>query len=297
MKHKTLVIGLGDMGLPIAANLVKGEHEVAGFDLRQQRLDMLAEAGGTAAASVAEAAKVADTAFLMVMNGDQVRDVVLGEGGLLANMAEGSVIVVTATIKPSEMDAIVPHCEKAGVGLIDSPVSGGRAGAEGGTLTLMASGDPEVLDSRMGALESISGKIFRVGDAPGVGTRTKASLQAAIGTVFAAVFECLALSAKAGVRGEAMLDVLTNSAIASPIVNYCAQQVMDRNFKGTGSQMATIHKDVGISLDFARDMGVPMFTTAAAFQIFQSAMSAFPGEDNWAGVKVIEQITGAEVGR
>ena len=249
------------------------------------------------ATDLADVAAKADTVFLMVMHGRQVQEIVSGPGGLLENLKPGACIIVTATIRPGEFEVLVPDCAKAKVGLIDSPVSGGRTGAEGGTLTLMLSGEPAVVDSRLAVLEAISSKIFRVGDQPGLGMRTKAALQTMIGTVFAALFEGLALSAKAGVKGEAMLEVLTNSAIASPMVDYCATQIMDRKFKDTGSQMATIYKDIGISLDYGRELGVPMFTTAAAFQLFQAAMTAFPGEDNWAGVKVLEQITGTPVQR
>ena len=295
MKHDVLVIGLGDMGLPIAENLIKGGHRVSGLDLRKERLDLLENCGGKSFTDLAAAASGADTVFVMVMHGNQVHEIVMGENGLLANLKKGSCIVVTATIKPGELDAIIEPCEEAGIGLIDSPVSGGRAGAEGGTLTLMASGDPKVVDSRIEALESISKKIFRVGESPGVGMRTKAALQATIGTIFTAVFEGMALAAKAGVKGEAMADVLSNSSVSSPMVDYAADQIINRKFKDTGSQMTTIHKDIGISLDYARELGVPMFATSAAFQIFQAAMTAFPGEDNWAGVKVIEQITGVEV--
>ena len=297
MKHEVLVIGLGDMGLPIACNLVEGGHSVQGFDLRAERLEMLEKAGGTPASDIASAAKNVDTVFIMVMNGKQVHDIVLGENGLLANLAKDSCIIVTATINPGELDAIVEPCEKAGIGLIDSPVSGGRAGAESGNLTLMLSGAPDVVDSRTGVLESISGKVFRVGEKPGVGMRTKTALQATIGSVFVAIFEGMALAAKAGVKGEAMAEVLSNSAVGSPMVKFCSENIIDRKFTETGSQMPTIHKDVGISVDYAREMGVPLFVTSSAFQVFQAAMTAFPGEDNWAGVKVYEQITGVEVKR
>lgn len=295
MKHKVLVVGLGDMGLPIAVNLAKAGHEVHGSDLRPERGKMLEEEGGRSAASLAAAAKEVDTVFLMVMHGRQVHELVLGDDGLLRHLPAGARIVVTATIRPAEFDALIEPCAAAGVGLIDSPVSGGRAGAEGGSLTLMCAGAPEHVDGCRAALEAIAAKIFVVSDQPGAGMRAKAALQASIGSVFTAVFEGLALAAKAGVPGQAMLDIMTNSAISSPMVDYCATQIMERRFKDTGSTMATIHKDIGISLDFARDQGVPLHTTAAAFQTFQAAMTAFPGEDNWAGVKVIERITGVEV--
>ena len=297
MKHKILFVGLGDMGLPMALNLLKAGHEVYGADLRAERREMLEQEGGRGATDLPAAAKEVDTVFLMVMHGAQVHALVLGENGLLANLSKDACIVVTATIRPGEFDALVEPCEKAGVGLIDSPVSGGRTGAEGGSLTLMCSGRQEVLESRAGILDSISARKYVIDEKPGMGMRAKAALQSMFGSMFTAVFEGLALAAKSGVNGQAMLDVVQNSALSSPMVNYCSEQIMDRRFVDTGSTMTTIHKDIGISLDFAREQGVPMHTAAAAFQIFQAAMTAFPGEDNWAGVKVIEQVTGVKVKR
>ena len=295
MQHNTAVIGLGDMGMPIALNLLKAGHAVIGSDLRQERCARLTEAGGTATTNLAELAAGADTVFLMVMHGAQVHQIVLGPDGLLKHLKPGACIVVTATIRPAEFDTLIEPCAKANIGLIDSPVSGGRPGAEAGTLTLMLSGEPEVVASRQDALEAISGKIIQVAERPGVGMRVKAALQSCFGSCFAAIFECQALAAKAGVNGNAMLEVITSSGLASPSLNYCATKVVNREFTDTGSTMATIYKDIGISLDFAREQGVPMFVAAAAFQLFQSAMTAYPGEDNWAGVKVIEQISGTEV--
>ena len=132
--------------------------------------------------------------------------------------------------------------------------------------------------SRRPVLEVISSKIIVVSDRPGMGIRAKAALQSCFGSYFAAVFECQMLAAKAGVDGRVMHEVLTNSGLASPSLNYCATQVLNRKFVDTGSTMVTIYKDIGVSLDFA-----------------QVAMSAFPGENNWAAVNVLEQITGVQV--
>ena len=289
-----MVVGLGDMGLPIAMNLVKAKHEVYGADLRNERVEMLVKSGGHKVEEITTTASEVDCVFLMVMHGKQVHELVLGENGLLTTLKKGSCIIVTATIRPNEFDQLIEPCEKAGIGLIDSPVSGGRAGAEAGSLTLMASGKKEDLVSQAVVLDAISGKKFIVGNVPGLGMRAKTSLQTMIGTCFAAVFEGLALSAKAGVDGKAMFEIISNSAISSPMVNYCSEQILNRKFTDTGSQMTTIYKDIGIALDYGREQGVPLFTTSAAFQLFQAAMSAYPGEDNWAGIKVIEDITGAK---
>jgi 3-hydroxyisobutyrate dehydrogenase-like beta-hydroxyacid dehydrogenase len=231
----------------------------------------------------------------MVLNGDQVKQVVLGEDGLLAGAKLGTTIIVSATIKPSEIKALVEPVAEKGVKLLDTPVSGGKPGAENGTLTIMAAGDKAVLEENRDVLDAVSKVIFHVGEEIGQGQTVKAALQAMIGTVFAAIFESLVLGAKAGVDGKTLHEVFSASAINCGLFENCSKLIMDRKFKDTGSQIATMYKDLGISVDMARENGVPLFATAAAFQLFQSGISMFPQEDNWACVKVLEQIAGTEV--
>ncbi len=128
-----------------------------------------------------------------------------------------------------------------------------------------------------------------------MGQTVKASLQALIGATFAGIFEALVLGAKAGVKGAVMYDVFTASGVRSPLLESCAKLIMDRAFKDTGSQITTMYKDLGITMDMARDCGVAMFTTGAAYELFQSGVSLFPDEDNWSVVKLLEQIAGTEV--
>ncbi len=176
-----------------------------------------------------------------------------------------------------------------------TPVSGGKPGAENGTLTVMASGKAEVLEDNRAVLDAISKVIFHVGEDIGQGQTVKASLQAMIGTVFAAIFESMVLGAKAGVKGETLHKVFSASGINCGLYENCSKLILDRKFKDTGSQIATMYKDLGISVDLAREAGVPLFACAAAFQLFQSGISKFPDEDNWTCVKVLEDIAGTEV--
>ena len=288
-------IGLGDMGMAMALNLVKAGFELTGFDLRQERLDMLSEAGGKAAHSPSEAATKADAVFIMVMTGQQVWDVVCGEDGLLKTLKPGSTIILSATIKPREARALVEPVKAAGVNLIDSPVSGGKGGADAGTLAMMAAAPKDVFDANQEVMKAVGEKIFHVGEEIGLGQTVKASLQAIIGSTFTAIFEALVLGSKAGVDGKVMFDVFTASGVGSPLMANCSKLIMDRAFKGTGSQIGTMYKDLGITLDMARENGCAMFTTAAANELFQSGISLFPDEDNWTIVKLLEQIAGTEV--
>ena len=289
------LIGLGDMGIGMARNIIKGGFELTGYDLRKERVDMLEEAGGKRAGSPSEVGANADTVFIMVMTGKQVADVVTGRKGLLETMKPGSTIIVSATIQPSEAREVSKAIFQAGLNMIDSPVSGGKGGAEAGTLAMMASGEKEVWEEEQDVMQAVGENVFHVGDEIGIGQTVKASLQALIGSTFAAIFESLVLGSKAGVKGTVLYEVFSASGVSSPILEDCAKLIMDRKFKGTGSRIATMYKDLGITMNMAKENGVSMFTTSSAHELFQAGISMFPDEDNWSVVKLLEQIAGTEV--
>ena len=289
------VIGLGDMGIGIARSLVAAGFPTVGFDLRPERVDLLEALGGRPAASCAEVGARADAVFVMVLSGGQASDALLGTDGALEGMREESTVILTATILPAEVKALQAPLAARGVGLIDTPVSGGKAGAEAGTLTLMAAGDAALLDRNRSVLQAISGEIFHVGGEIGQGQVVKAALQVLIGCTFAATFESLVLGAKAGINGKTLFDVFRSSAAGSPLFENCARQVLDRKFRNTGSRIGTMYKDLGISMAVAREAGAVMFTASSAYELFQAGISRFPDEDNWAVAKVLEEIAGTEV--
>ena len=192
------VIGLGDMGSGLALNLIKAGIETTGTDLDPDRLAALTAMGGRAVASAAKVGAQADAVFVMVMNGAQVHSVVLGgpdTQGLIHTMAPGGAVILSATIKPSEARALGAAMADSGLHLIDTPVSGGFPGAQGGTLTMMAAAPGDVLDRFAPVMEAVSANIHRVGTAPGDGQTVKACLQSLIGAQFSATFEAAALAA------------------------------------------------------------------------------------------------------
>ena len=291
------VIGLGDMGSGLAKNLIANGHEVTGLDLSADRMEALAGMGGTPAASVAEVGEYADAVFVMVMNGDQAKSVILGEDGLIGHMPKGSAVILTATIKPAEAVDIGAAMEGSGIHLIDSPVSGGFAGAQGGTLTMMAAGEEAVLDRFKPAMEAVSGTIHRVGDAPGQGQTVKACLQSLIGSVFAATFEAAAFCAKAGLPADSVWNVFSTSGVGCNVTKSALENIVDGQFEGTGSSIATMHKDLTISLNLAEQIGMPLHMASTAMQIFHAGKTKYPNGDNWVCTRVIEEIIGAELRR
>jgi 3-hydroxyisobutyrate dehydrogenase-like beta-hydroxyacid dehydrogenase len=295
--QRTGVIGLGDMGSGLAKNLIGSGFETAGFDLDERRMAAFVEMGGRPAASAREVGDHADAVFVMVMNGDQAKAVIIGEDGLIHSLKPGSTVILTATIQPSEARGLAKGMEGSGIELIDSPVSGGFPGAQSGTLTMMAAGSDEALARCRPAMTAVSKTIHRVGDAPGMGQTVKACLQSLIGAIYTATFEAAALAAKAGVNGQVLYDVFSTSGAGCGVANTALANIIDRKFVGTGSHIATMHKDLTIALDLARDLGVPLFTASTAMQLFQAGKTRHPDGDNWVVTRVVEEIIGAELAR
>jgi len=286
------VIGLGNMGMGIAKNVIKNGYKVTGYDLREACLKELVSHGGEAAVSVDQVGQVSDVVFVMVMNGNQVKDVVTQ---LSPGMKDNGTIIITATITPEEIKDTYKIALENNIKMIDSPVSGGLQGAHDGTLTLMTAAENSVFKDCERILKSISKNTIHVSQEIGAGQTVKASLQAFIGATFTAIFESLVLGSKAGIDGKILYDVFSTSGVSSPLFKNCAKLIMDRNFENTGSHISTMYKDLGISMDMAKKNGVPMFTAGAAFELFQAGISMYPEGDNWSIVKLLEQMAGTEV--
>ena len=216
---------------------------------------------------------------------------------MVSKMATGSTVILTATIKPNEAREIGEMMQGTGVNLIDSPVSGGFPGAQGGTLTMMAAGRPDVMAACAPAMNAVSSTIHHVGEEAGMGQTVKACLQTLIGSIFSATFEASVLAAKAGVSGEVLHKVFSTSGAGCGVMSTALENIIDRKFENTGSHIATMHKDLTISLALAEEMGVPMHMASTAMQLFHAGKTKYPGGDNWVVTRVIEEIVGAELHR
>ena len=294
---KAGVIGLGDMGSGLAKNLIANGFETSGFDVSDARMAQFAGLGGVSCADAGGVGRHADIVFVMVMNGDQAKQVILGDDGLVAHMAEGGIIILTATIRPSEAREIGEALADTGIRMIDSPVSGGFPGAQNGALTMMAAAPEDLMAAARPIMEAVSGTIHHVGKGPGEGQVMKSCLQSIIGSIFSATFEAAALAARAGVSGQALFDVVTTSGAGCGITKTALENIIDRKFEGTGSGIGTMHKDLTISLDMAEELGVPLFTASTAMQIFHQGKTKYPHGDNWICTRIIEDIVGAELHR
>ena len=291
------IVGLGDMGSGFAKNLINKNFSTMGIDLNKKRMQDFIRIGGVAANSLSDLGKFSDIVFVMVMDGNQAKKVILNENGLIHSLKKNSTIILTSTIKPLEAKKIGEVIKDTNINFIDSPVSGGFAGAQNGTLTMMAAGEKSVIEKSKSVMKAISNKIHHVGSKSGEGQTVKACLQSLIGSIFTATFEAAALAAKAGIKGETLLKVFSTSGAGCNVTKSALENIIDRKFYGTGSSISTMHKDLIISLDLAENLGVPLHTASTAMQLFHAGKTKYPDGDNWIITKVIEEIIGAELHR
>ena len=284
------VIGLGNMGMGMARNLLAKGFAVRGYDLRPEVRQTLADAGGIAASGTNDVAQGAKAIFLMVMSATQVDDIV--NGGLLDAMEPGATLIVTATIGAASVQKLARQIQakNKNLGLIDAPVSGGKAGADGGTLTLMASGAKAVMEANDDILKGIGSTIIPVGEKPSQGQVIKACLQALIGVSFEGVFEAMVLGAQAGVDLQVLLNVINNSLVGSRLTALAGGHAAARRFRDTGSHISTMVKDIGISMEMADELQVPMPATDVAMKMFKDAYARIPEGDNWCIVELLESM-------
>ena len=212
-------------------------------------------------------------------------------------MQAGRAIIMTATITAAEARDIASELAPTGIHMIDCPVSGGFPGAQSGQLSMMASAPLSVLDEFRPVLDVVSKVVYHVGTDPGMGQTVKACLQSLIGSLFTATFEATVLAAKAGVDANALYEVISNSSAGCIATKTALEKIIDGQFERTGSHINTMYKDMTIAMDLAREQGVPLFTAAAAMQLFQAGRTKYPDGDNWFVTRLSEEIVGAKLRR
>jgi 3-hydroxyisobutyrate dehydrogenase len=290
------VIGLGAMGMGMARRLLAAGFTVRGYDVRPEAGAVLAEVGGAAAGSPAEAARGAELLLVMVVNAAQADEVLFGPAGGIAALAPGSVVILSSTVPAAAARALGNKVAEAGHLLLDAPVSGGTVGAESGSLTFMASGAPEAFAKAEAALAAMAGKVYRLGDEPGIGSTVKAVNQLLAGVHLATAAEAMAFGTRAGADPRTLYEVISHSAGNSWMFGNRVPHMLDGDYT-PHSAVDIFVKDLGLVLDAGRELRFPLPLAAAAHQLFLMAAAAGLGrEDDAAVVKVFERLAGISVG-
>lgn len=265
-------IGLGVMGYPMAGHLLRAGHELGVYNRTASKAQAwVAEYGGKAFATPAEAATERDFVMLCVGNDDDLRQVVSGAGGVLEGMRSGAVLVDHTTASAGVARELAELCAAQGVGFLDAPVSGGQAGAEAGQLTVMAGGDEAVYDLARPAINCYAKMVRRMGEV-GSGQLTKMVNQICIAGLVQGLAEALNFARCAGLDAEAAMQVISKGAAQSWQLENRHRTMIAGEFD-FGFAVDWMRKDLGIVLDEARANGAQLPVTALVDQFYADIQS------------------------
>jgi 3-hydroxyisobutyrate dehydrogenase len=288
------LIGLGAMGSGMAASLRRAGHHLHVFDVRADVAQTFASQGGKACASLAELGAACDVVVSVVVNAAQTEEVLFGKQGdgtgCAAYMKPGSVFVMCSTVDPNWSVALEARLEKLGILYVDAPISGGAAKAASGEMTMMTAAKPEAYAKCEQALNDMAGKVYKLGDNAGAGSKVKVINQLLAGVHIAAAAEAMALGLREGVAPEALYEVITHSAGNSWMFENRMAHVLAGDYTPL-SAVDIFVKDLGLVLDMARASKFPLPLSSTAHQMFMQASTAgFAREDDSAVIKIFPGI-------
>ena len=267
-------IGLGNMGGPMAINLIKAGFSVSVFDLMPTSVERLTAAGAQAAATAADAVQNVDVVISMLPASKHVESLYLGEAGLLSKIAPGTLIIDSSTIAPESTRKVADAANARGLSMIDAPVSGGVAGAQGGTLTFIVGGSDTALAQARPLLEAMGKNIFHAGDA-GAGQVAKICNNMLLSVLMSGTAEALQLGVNNGLDPSVLSDIMRKSSggnwaleVYNPYPGVMETAPASRDYEG-GFLVDLMIKDLGLALASALDTGTatPMGSLARSLYV------------------------------
>ncbi|HKO86441.1 MAG TPA: 2-hydroxy-3-oxopropionate reductase [Actinomycetota bacterium] len=284
-------IGLGIMGGPMAANLVKAGFDVIGYNRGPEPTRRLVEQGGRGADSLAEAVRDADVVVTMLPDSSDVEAVALGEDGIYAHAKPATLHLDMSSIRPDVAKQVAEAGKQRGLRVLDAPVSGGEQGAIDATLSIMAGGDPNDFADARPVLEAVGRTVVHVGPV-GAGQTVKAANQLIVAGTIELVAEAIVFLEAYGVDMEAAIRVLAGGLAGNAILERKAPGMLVRDFT-PGFRIELHHKDMGIVTSAAREAGVVVPLGAVVAQLIASLKAQGDGGlDHSALLKLVEQLSG-----
>ena len=288
-------IGLGIMGRPMAMNLIKAGHELVVCDHKRAAADELVAHGAVFAENGAEIASSCDLCITMVQNSPQVREAVLGRGGLAETAKPGFTLIDMSSIDPVESKRIGAELEKRGCDMLDAPVSGGEPKAIDGTLSVMAGGKRETFDRFLPILSAMASSVTYIGPL-GAGNIAKLANQMVVACNIAAVAEALSFSRKAGADPELVYQAIRGGLAGSTVMDAKAPMMLRGEYK-PGFRIELHIKDLSNALSAAHAVNSPAPLTGEVMEMMQSLSAhGFAREDHSALARFYEMIGGTEIG-
>lgn len=295
---KIAFIGLGNMGAPMARNLLKAGHVLSVFDLNTQAVGALVEAGAVAAASPKEAVTGAETVITMLPAAAHVRSVLTAEDGVLAGIAKGVPIIDSSTIDPASAKALGAMAAEHGNPFVDAPVSGGTGGAAAGTLTFMVGGSAAAFEQVRPVLSAMGKNLVHCGDT-GAGQGAKICNNLVLGITMAGVAEAMSLGEALGIDPKVLGGIINTSTgrcwssdTYNPFPGVIDTAPSSRGYTG-GFGTDLMLKDLGLAGDAAKSVRQPVYLGALAQQLYQTVSSKGDGKLDFSAVIKLYRKDGA----
>ncbi len=284
-------IGLGIMGGPMAANLVKAGFDVIGYNRSRDKVDALISVGGQGADGVAGAVRGADIVITMVPDSNDVEAVTSGENGIFANAKEGTLYIDMSSIRPDVSARVAELGRQRGLRVLDAPVSGGEVGAVEASLSIMVGGEAADFEAAKPVLEAVGKTIIHVGPA-GAGQTVKAANQLIVAGNIELVAEAIVFLEAYGVDMEAALEVLGGGLAGSTVLARKGASMLAGEFN-PGFRLQLHHKDLGIVQSAAREAGVVIPLGAVVSQLVAAMVARDDGGLDHSGLlKLVRELSG-----
>lgn len=294
MKKKIGFIGLGIMGKPMSKNLIKAGHDLYVYDIVKTAVDEVAASGANACASISEVTKNCDTIITMLPNSPQVKEVVMGIGGIIENAVKGTLVVDMSSIAPLASKECEAALKETGMRMIDAPVSGGEPKAIDGTLSIMCGGEQADFDEAKPLFEIMGGSSVLTGDI-GSGNMTKLANQIIVAVNIAAMGEALTLAVKAGVKPELVFNAIRGGLAGSTVLDAKVPMVLERNFR-PGFKIDLHIKDLKNVVETANELKSPIFLTTQVLQMMQVLSNDGEGGNDHGGIaRFYEKLANIEI--
>jgi 3-hydroxyisobutyrate dehydrogenase len=282
-------IGLGNMGMPMAQNLLKTAHEVTGFDLNVDATERLAASGGSTANSIADACKAAEVVITMLPAGEQVRAVYLGPSGVLATVGPETLLIDSSTIDVTTAREVAQAARDKGLAMVDAPVSGGVAGAEASSLTFMVGGDDAAFERARPVLETMGKTIVHAGG-PGNGQAAKICNNMILGASMIVVSEAFLLAEKLGLDAQKLFDISSKSSgqcwsmtSYCPVPGLVPTSPANRDYKA-GFTAAMMLKDLKLAQAAARTTHATTPLGAGAAAVYERFLESADSSVDFSGI-------------
>lgn len=289
-------IGLGIMGRPMSKNLIKAGYKLVVLDRNQEAVADVVACGAEVASSPKEIAEMTDVIITMLPNSPQVKEVVLGENGIIDGAAAGKIVIDMSSIAPLVSREVEAKLMEKGVYMLDAPVSGGEPKAIDGTLSVMVGGDKALFDKYYDIMKAMAGSVVYTGSI-GAGNITKLANQVIVALNIAAMSEAMVLATKAGVEPDLVYQAIRGGLAGSTVLDAKAPLVMDRKFN-PGFRINLHIKDLANALDTSHELGVPLPLTAAVMEMMQALKAdGLDGEDHCSLAKYYEKLAHVEIKR